>query len=98
MSDDIFATHGVKNQPPPLQDYDLYRADAALQEAVRREGAGWADDDLSSFGAALGRAETIEWGRLANRNPPILHGYDRYGATLDTVEFHPAWHDMLSLG
>ena len=81
-----------------MQDYDLYRADAALQEAVRREGAGWADDDLSSFGTALGRAETIEWGRLANANPPILRGYDRYGTPLDAVEFHPAWHEMMALG
>ena len=98
MSDEIFTTHRVRNQPPPLQDYDLYRADAALQEAVPREGAGWADDDLSSFGAALGRAETIEWGRLANANPPILRSYDRYGTPLDAVEFHPAWHEMMALG
>ncbi|HEX4112305.1 MAG TPA: isovaleryl-CoA dehydrogenase [Stellaceae bacterium] len=98
MSDELFATHRVKNQPPPLQDYNLYRADTALQDAVTRGGGAWAHDDLADFGETLGRAETIEWGRLANRNPPILHGYDRYGATLDTVEFHPAWHEMMALG
>jgi putative acyl-CoA dehydrogenase len=65
---------------------------------VAREGAAWAHDDLSQFGRALGRAETIEWGALANRNPPILRAYDRYGDTLDAVEFHPAWHEMMSLG
>ncbi len=102
MTDDTardgFAAYRVKNQPPPLQDYDLYRADTALQEAVAREGAGWAHDDLSAFGRALGRAETIEWGRLANANPPILRNYNRYGAALDAVEFHPAWHEMMALG
>jgi putative acyl-CoA dehydrogenase len=95
--DDV-ETRGVENQPPPFQDYDLFGADTAMQEAVAREGASWARDDLSEFGRAMGRAETIEWGRLANRNPPILHGYDRYGAALDAVEFHPAWHEMMALG
>jgi putative acyl-CoA dehydrogenase len=95
---DPFATHSVRNQPPPLEDYDLFTADIALQEAVAREGAGWAAEELSEFGRAMGRAEVIEWGALANRNPPILHGYDRYGAALDTVEFHPAWHEMMRLG
>ena len=88
----------IPNQPPPLQDYDLYGGDVALREAVAREGGGWAHEALSSFGRALGRAETIEWGALANRNPPILRAYDRYGAALDAVEFHPAWHELMALG
>ncbi|MGH7075800.1 MAG: isovaleryl-CoA dehydrogenase [Stellaceae bacterium] len=95
---DPFATHRIGNQAPPLQDYDLFAGDAALAEAVSREGAGWATAELSEFGRAMGRAEVIEWGALANRNPPILHAYDRYGAALDTVEFHPAWHEMMRLG
>jgi putative acyl-CoA dehydrogenase len=102
MNDHVARDNGValraKNQPPPLQNYDFYRADRALQEAVTREGAPWAHDDLSEFGRLLGRAETIEWGALANRNPPILHSYDRYGDALDAVEFHPAWHQMMALG
>ncbi len=32
-------THEVLNQPPPLESYNPFAADAALQEAVRREGA-----------------------------------------------------------
>src|ERR1019366_6366258 len=34
---------------------------------------------------------------LANRNPPILHAYDRYENRRDTVEFHPAWHNLMGL-
>jgi putative acyl-CoA dehydrogenase len=102
MNDHLVRDNGValraKNQPPPLQDYNIYRADRALQEAVAREGASWAHDDLSEFGRLLGRAETIEWGALANRNPPILRSYDRYGDALDAIEFHPAWHEMMALG
>ena len=102
MNDDLARDGPValraRNQPPPLADYDLYRADTALQEAVTRGGAPWAHEDLSRFGRLLGRGETIEWGALANSNPPILHGYDRYGDALDAVEFHPAWHEMMALG
>jgi putative acyl-CoA dehydrogenase len=101
MSEDTaaagFATHEVMNQPPPLVDYDLFGSDRALQEAVRREDADWAAPSLAGFGQALGRAETIEWGFQANRNPPVLQSFDRYGQRRDAVEFHPAWHSLMAL-
>ena len=101
MSEDTaaagFATHEVMNQPPPLVDYDVFSSDRALQEAVRREGADWAAPSLAGFGRALGRAETIEWGFQANRNPPVLQSFDRYGQRRDAVEFHPAWHSLMAL-
>lgn len=53
------------NQSPPLEDYDLYTADHALQEAVRRADAGWAEGWLAQFGARLGRAETLALGAAA---------------------------------
>ena len=37
----------VANQPPPLEPYNLFASDAALREAVKREGAGWADKGLT---------------------------------------------------
>jgi len=39
-------THEVINVSRELADYNMYAQDAALVEAVRREGAGWAHDDL----------------------------------------------------
>jgi putative acyl-CoA dehydrogenase len=92
-----FTTHEVFNQPPPLVDYNLFTGDRALQEAVQREGAAWAAERLAGFGQALGRAETIDWGFQANRNPPVLQGFDRYGRRRDTIEFHPAWHSLMAL-
>jgi putative acyl-CoA dehydrogenase len=80
----------VANQPPPLRDYNIVAVNAPLREALRREGAAWAEDDLLAFGAELG-GEPLEWGRLANEHPPVLRGNDR-------VEFHPAWHSLLELG
>ncbi len=86
------------NQSPPLQDYNLYAADLALQEAVRGAGAAWAEAGLAEFGATLGRAETIALGAAANRNPPVLHTHDRFGNRRDEVEFHPAYHALMALG
>ena len=42
----LSATHEVINQPRPLENYNLYEQDTALREAVLREGAGFANDDL----------------------------------------------------
>jgi putative acyl-CoA dehydrogenase len=90
-------THDVLNQSSPLADYNLYDTDPALCEAVLREGAGWAEAELSALGAKVGSAEVIAWGFLANRHPPVLHTHDRFGYRIDEVEFHPAWHQLLAL-
>jgi putative acyl-CoA dehydrogenase len=92
-----FSTHEVFNQPPPLEGYNLYAADAPLKEAIAREGAGWADADLAAYGASLGAPETLELGVLANRETPRLHAFDRHGRRTDRVEFHPAYHAMMAL-
>ncbi|HWK46504.1 MAG TPA: isovaleryl-CoA dehydrogenase [Stellaceae bacterium] len=91
-----FDTHDVVNQPPPLVDYDLFGGHAALGEAVTREGAGWAVEGLRSWGTWLGRAETFELARQANRHTPVLQAFDRFGRRLDMVEFHPAWHALMA--
>jgi putative acyl-CoA dehydrogenase len=88
-------THEVVNVARDLVDYNPYLQDAALQEAVRREGAAWAHDDLSSFGAMVGTAQYIELGVLANRNPPELDTHDRFGNRIDLVRFHPAYHSLM---
>ena len=85
------------NQPPPLENYNLFGSDAVLRDAVTREGAGWAVDELSALGAALGRSETIALGFAANRYPPVLRSFDRFGHRLDEVEFHPAWYGLMKL-
>lgn len=88
-------THEVLNQPPPLEGYDLFAADAALREGVAREGAAWAVDDLHDIGGLAGTPEAIEWGFVANRYPPVLHTHDRYGNRIDEVEYHPAYHELM---
>jgi putative acyl-CoA dehydrogenase len=88
------STHDVLNQPPPLEDYDLFATDRALGEGLEREGAGWARERVARLGALVG-GEPLAWGRLANANPPVLRTHDRYGHRIDEVEFHPAWHELM---
>jgi len=90
------ATHDVLNQPPPLEGYNVATADAVLTEALRREGAGWADERFRTLGAVAG-GEAIRWGVQANTSPPVLRTHDRYGNRIDEVEFHPAWHELMRL-
>ncbi|HZF07762.1 MAG TPA: acyl-CoA dehydrogenase family protein [Thermoanaerobaculia bacterium] len=92
------ATHTVFNQTPPLADWNVFASDRVLVEALRREGAGWAEERTVAFGAVVGRAETVAWGCLANENRPVLKTHDRNGRRIDEVEFHPAWHALLGLG
>ena len=87
----------VQNQPPPLEDYNLFTGDLALREAVVREGADWGQVRLTSLGGELGLPETIALGFAANRFPPQLEAFDRFGHRLDEVEFHPAWHALMTL-
>jgi len=89
-------THEVVNQPFALADYNLFSADAALTEAVAREGAGWATNDLANFGARIGTADYLELGALANRHAPEFDTHDRYGRRIDLVRFHPAYHELMA--
>jgi putative acyl-CoA dehydrogenase len=90
-------THEVFNQASPLLDYNVFEADTVLREAVRREGADWAEQRISTVGELAGSARAIELGAAANDNPPRLKTHDRFGNRVDEVEFHPSWHELLGL-
>ena len=92
-----FDTHAVFNQAPPFENVNLLDCDPALMEAVMREGAGWAADELRALGARLGAAETLDLARQANVNSPRLVNFDRGGQRIDEVEFHPSWHKLMAM-
>ena len=92
-----FDTHQVFNQAPPFADVDLFACDAALREALQREGGGAAAGALAALGRQLGQAEVLELGRLANAHPPELRNFDRAGRRIDALEFHPAWHRLMAM-
>ncbi|MEP3164718.1 MAG: isovaleryl-CoA dehydrogenase [Marinobacter sp.] len=93
----LAVTHEVINQPPALENYNLFEQDKALQEAVAREGAAAATSDLKQFGALAGTAETIELGFRANENKPVFNTHDRFGHRIDQVDFHPAYHQLMAI-
>lgn len=93
--DSQFTTHQVENQPEALRDYNLWSTDQVLREAITREGGGWAEDQLSAYGAALG-GPLLDAGFEANENRPKLRSFDRYGRRIDRVDFHPAYHELMA--
>ncbi len=89
--------HETANHPEDLVDYNLFTSNAALVDALDREGASAARERLAALGARLGTREMFALGDAANRNPPVLKLFDRFGHRLDEVEFHPAWHELMRL-
>lgn len=95
--DHLAQTHEVFNQSRPLLDYNAYDGDTALREAVRRHGAGWAEESLSGHGAVTGSARVIEWGFLANEYKPQFESHDRQGYRVDRVRYHESYHQLMAL-
>jgi putative acyl-CoA dehydrogenase len=85
------------NQAPPLVGANFFERDLALREAVERGAAGWAKAALAALGARVDDADTVALARAADRSGPVLHTHDRFGARSDTVEFHPAYHALMTI-
>ena len=83
------------NQVPQLSGYNLFLTDRTLVEAVNREGASWALEQVSELGQILGTEEAQTWAVEANENVPALHTHDRNGNRRDEVLFHPSWHRLM---
>ncbi len=92
------ATAGdVFNQSPVFENFNLFTSDKALREAAGREGADWADEDLTALGERFGRSETAEHSRLANEFPPVLKAVDAKGNRVEQVDYHPSYHAMMDI-
>src|SRR4051812_3570792 len=87
----------VPNQPPPLENYNPWQADPCVRSAVSRADAEWIDSDASSLAEKTGSAEWLERASAANRHVPELRTHNRYGERTDEVDFHPAYHELMSL-
>lgn len=83
------------NQSPVFEDVNLFTSDAALKEAVIREGAGGFLDELDRIGARTGSAAALDLARLANSYPPQLRIWGPKGDRIDRVEYHPAYHALM---
>src|SRR5262245_39203206 len=92
-----FETHQVLNQAPPFQDVNLFTSDMALMENVTRYAGTDSVKRLTAFGLLCGAAEAFQRGRLANEHNPRLNPFDSSGRRLDTVEYHPAYHECMEI-
>ena len=62
-------THEVFNQPPALTGYDV-ADDPAMLSALRREGAGWAEDGVRELSIFSGSKQLSNI--LFDRSRPVV--------------------------
>lgn len=92
------ATHQVENQPPALSGYNAFADDAVFSAAVQKLPGAWVDAQAHELGALVGDAAWQQNAHDANRFTPELVTHDRFGHRVDRVEFHPAYHALMSAG
>jgi putative acyl-CoA dehydrogenase len=85
------------NQPPPLVGYNAWSQDRILVDAVEREGGGWVAGSAAEMGALIGSERFQRLAQQANRYVPELKTHDRFGNRIDSVEYHPAYHELMAL-
>jgi putative acyl-CoA dehydrogenase len=90
-------TREADNQPPLLAGYNAWTHDPWLRATVVREGGGWVSERAAKLGALVGSERAQQIADQANRIIPELRTTDLAGRRIDEVEFHPAYHKLMSL-
>jgi putative acyl-CoA dehydrogenase len=89
-------THEVFNQPAPLTNVNLFEANQPLRDALKLNAPALDTDALATLGVLAGSEEMQNHARLANVHAPQLHSHDRFGRRIDSVEFHPSYHALMT--
>ena len=92
-----YSTHEVLNQATPFVGHNAFSDDRLLQEIANREKLGWAKARLDDAGKTVASAHVAQLAQDANRHLPELKTHDRFGNRVDQIEFHPSWHELMSL-
>ncbi len=87
----------ASNQAPLLAGYNAWEQDPILRAAVEREGGGWIAERAHQMGELVGGERMQLLAEQANRHLPELRTHDRYGERIDAVDYHPAYHELMSL-
>jgi putative acyl-CoA dehydrogenase len=85
------------NQPPALVGYNAWSGDQTLRSAIEREGGGWIAARAQEMGELVGSERVQKLAAQANRFVPELRTHDRFGNRIDAVEYHPAYHELMTL-
>src|SRR5258708_27829463 len=86
----------VVNQSPPYVDVNVYDRDQPLQDAVADNGGGRDASACARFGRQWGTDEMFDLARAANEHSPELKAFDAKGFRRDAIEFHPAYHQLMT--
>ena len=87
----------TNNQPPLLAGYNAWAQDPILRAAVEREGGAWIGERAHLLGELVGSERLQLLADQANRNLPQLRTHDRFGERSDSVDYHPAYHELMAL-
>lgn len=88
-------THVVFNQPTALDPYNAYQSDQALRQYVQAFDASWHEPQLQAYGQRVG-SDLFEAGFAANKYKPEFKPHSRFGERIDQVDFHPAYHLLMT--
>ncbi|WP_227999941.1 acyl-CoA dehydrogenase family protein [Nocardia australiensis] len=84
------------NLVPDLNGVNAFTTDK-VASAVIAKYAPWSQENASRLGDKVWAPHTLQIARDAQRFTPELRTLDRVGNRLDMVEFHPAYHDLMSM-
>jgi putative acyl-CoA dehydrogenase len=91
------ATHEVTNQPPHFGGHNAWQSDPVARATVAREDGAWIEDRARAMGELVASERMQSLAYQANRHVPELRSHDRFGHRVDAVEYHPAYHELMSL-
>ncbi len=89
-------THEVRNQPPPFSGHNVFTSDPVLTAAIDRWGNPADLPELRSLGLMAGAAEFQEAADQADRHTPVLRTHTARGERVDEVDYHPAYHRLMT--
>lgn len=84
------------NIVPDLNDVNAFTADD-LASGIVAAYAPWSQQRATALGATVWDPQTLKAARDAQRHVPELRTLDRVGNEIYDVEFHPAYHELMSL-
>jgi len=89
-------THEVFNQPAPLVDVNLFAVNRPMQAALKFNAPALDTEPLQALGQVVGSGDMQTHARLANVHTPQLKTHSRFGHRIDSVEFHPSYHALMT--
>ena len=87
----------VENLVPDLNDVNAFDTDRVATDVIARY-APWARDRASVLGAKVWDPKVLKAAHDAQRHLPELRTLDRLGNEVYDVDFHPSYHELMSLG